>query len=91
MDKAIGTTLGEEILEAIQECIRIKILRDRIIEVDIEEIIGIKIMKEIGVGLQKDHIQIILEENDRSHSNSRSRSGSRVSTNRDRIRCYKCR
>ena len=29
--------------------------------------------------------------NDRSSSNSRSRSGSRVSTNRDRIRCYKCR
>ena len=29
--------------------------------------------------------------NDRSISNSRSRSVSRVSTNRDRIRCYKCR
>ena len=29
--------------------------------------------------------------NDWSSSNSRSRSGSRVSTNRDRIRCYKCR
>ena len=28
---------------------------------------------------------------DRSPSNSRSRSGSRVSTNRDRIRCYNCR
>ena len=29
--------------------------------------------------------------NDRNISNSRSRSGSRVSTNRDRIRCCKCR
>ena len=29
--------------------------------------------------------------NDRSISNSRSWSGSRASTNRDRIRCYKCR
>ena len=29
--------------------------------------------------------------NDRSTSNGRSRSGSRVSTNRDRIRCFKCR
>ena len=29
--------------------------------------------------------------NDRSISNNRSRSGSRTSTNRDRIRCYKCR
>ena len=29
--------------------------------------------------------------NDRSSSNTRSRSGSRVSANRDRIGCYKCR
>ena len=28
---------------------------------------------------------------DRSVSNSRSRSGSRASTNRDRIRCFECR
>ena len=28
---------------------------------------------------------------DRSSSNDRSRSGSRASTNRDRIRCYACR
>ena len=28
---------------------------------------------------------------DRSSSNNRSRSGSRASTNRDRIRCYVCR
>ena len=28
---------------------------------------------------------------DRSSSNSRLRSGSRANTNRDRIRCYKCR
>ena len=31
-----------------------------------------------------------IKRNDRSISNSRSRSGSRVSTNRYRIRCYKC-
>ena len=29
--------------------------------------------------------------NNRSTSNNRSRSGSRLSVNRDRIRCYKCR
>ena len=29
--------------------------------------------------------------NNRNTSNGRSRSGSRASTNRDRIRCYKCR
>ena len=49
--------------------------------------------KGVGVGLEKDHFQglLIIEGNKRSISNSRSRSGSRVSTNRDRIRCYKCR
>ena len=57
MDRVIGMTLGEEILEAIWECIRIRILEDRIIGVDIEEIIGMKITKEVGVGLEKGHIQ----------------------------------
>ena len=31
------------------------------------------------------------EREDRSRPESRSRSNSRVSTNRDRIRCYRCR
>ena len=47
-----------------------------------------------GVGLEKEHFQetaILVEGINRSKSNSRSRSGSRVSTNRDRISCYKCR
>ena len=50
---------------------------------DIGEIIETKIMKEVGVDRNT-------RRNDRS-SSSRSRSGSRPSTNRDRIRCYKCR
>ena len=91
MNKAIGMTLGEEILEAMWECIKIRILEDRIIEVDIEEIIGMKIMKEVGVGLEKASYSGNIRRNDRNSSSSRSRSGSRVSTNRDRIRCYKCR
>ena len=33
----------------------------------------------------------IIRRNNRSTGNSRSTSGSRVSINRDRIRCYKCR
>ena len=45
MDKAIGMTLGEEILEVMQEHIKVRILEDRIIEVDIEEIIEMKIMR----------------------------------------------
>ena len=46
MNKVIGMTLREEILEAMSEHMKIIILEDRIIEVDIEEIIGMKIMKE---------------------------------------------
>ena len=45
MDKATGMTLGEEILEAVLECIKIKISEDRIIEVDIEETIEMIITK----------------------------------------------
>ena len=62
MNKAIGMTLGEEILEAMQEHIKIRISEDRIIEVDIEETIEMIIMKEVGVGLEKGHIQVISEE-----------------------------
>ena len=62
VDKATGMTLGEEILEAMQEYIKIKISEDRIIEVDIEETIEMIIMKEVGAGLEKGHIQAISEE-----------------------------
>ena len=47
MDKAIGMILREEISEAAQELTKVRISEDRIIEVDIEEIIGMKIMKEV--------------------------------------------
>ena len=56
MDKAIRMTLGKEISEAVQEHIKIRISEDRIIEVYIEEFIGIQIMKEVEVGLEKGHI-----------------------------------
>ena len=61
MDKALGMTLGEEILEAMQEHIKIKISKDRIIEVDIKETTEMIIMKEIAVGLEKGHIWVISE------------------------------
>ena len=80
-------------LGAMQDCI--KILEDNIVEENTEVIIEMKIIaeKEVGVGLGKDHFLGLNNNrrNDRSISNSRSRSGSRASTNRDRIRCYKCR
>ena len=61
MNRAVGMTLGEEILEAMWVHIKIRILEDRITEVDKEEIIEMKIMREVGVGLEKGHIQITLE------------------------------
>ena len=41
--------------------IKIGLLEDRIIEMDIEETIGMKIMKKVGVGLEKGHIQVTLQ------------------------------
>ena len=63
IDKAIGMTLEEEILKVMQEHIKVRIFEDRTIEEDIEEIIGMRTMreKEIGVGLEKDHIWTTVE------------------------------
>ena len=60
ISKIIGMITGEEILEVTWECI--KILEDRIVEENIEEITGTKIIveKEVGVCLEKDHFQGIL-------------------------------
>ena len=92
MHRIIGMIIREGMLEIMWECI--KILEDRV-EEDIEEIIEMRIIteKEVGVGVGKDHFQgiLIIEEITEKISNSRSRSGSRPSTNRDKIRCYKCR
>ena len=61
---------------------------DKIVGENIEIImIGIVVIAEAGIGLEGDHGG----DRTRSISNSRSRSGSRASTNRDRIRCYNCR
>ena len=62
MDKITGLIIGEETLEVTWE--HIKSSEDRIIEEDIEEIIGMKIIteKEVGVGLEEDHIQTIIAE-----------------------------
>ena len=59
MNKARGMTLEEETSEVMQEHIRI--FEDRIIEVDKEETIGMRIMKEVGVGLEKDNIKVAHE------------------------------
>ena len=58
------------------------------------EIIVIDVMAtiELGIDQERDHSQEFIAVNMvRSRSSSRCRSGSRASTNRDRIRCYNCR
>ena len=61
INKITGIIIGEEIVEVT--CEHIKILEDRIIEEDIEEIIGMKLIteKEVEVDLEKDHIRTIIE------------------------------
>ena len=81
MSRTIEMTL--EILD------QIRCIEDKIVEVDREETIKIKFMREVGADIEKGSIQKILE--GMTSSSSRSRSGSRASTNRGRIRCYKCR
>ena len=51
----IQMILGEEILE------KHKIIEVKILEVDIEVITEMKILKEVEIGLEKDNIQVILE------------------------------
>ena len=60
---------------------------DRIIITD-GKTLEIKIMIQIGVGHMKDRIET--EEAIECITDSTSRSGSRVTTKRDRIRCFKC-
>ena len=77
------------IIEVVMDIIWgvIKGMGDRVIITTEGETLEIKLMIEIGVGHIKDRID---RRNGRSVSNSRSRSGSRVTTNRDRIRCFEC-
>ena len=66
MNRIIGIILEEIILKVTGECIiiiiRIRITEDRIIEVDMEETIGMKTMKEVGVGPEKDSFDVIMIE-----------------------------
>ena len=43
----------------MKAAIKIRIIEDRMIEVDIEESIGMKTMEEVGVGSEKDGYQVI--------------------------------
>ena len=81
MIKIMEMTLGEEFLEEH------RIIEIRILEVDIEVTFGMITLVEVEVGLEIDSIWLTLEE--MREALVRSRSGSRASTNRDRIICFK--
>ena len=55
---------------------------------EIEVVSGMKILAEVGVGPERQYSGSSRRD---EISSSRSRSSSRVNTNRDRIRCFKCR
>ena len=64
------------------------------VEENVEIAIEMTVMTVAGTGLERGHFPDIRNYGNnrtRSTSQSRSRSGSRVSMNRDRIHCYKCR
>ena len=68
-------------------------MEDKIAEESIEVIIiGAVVTIKVGIGSRERSFSGNYSGNiTRSTSNSRLSSGSRVSTNRDRIRCYNCR
>ena len=63
---------------------------DRIIE-EIIEMKDIMTTRDRNRSRERTFTRNYSSSRERSSSNSRSRSGSRANTNRDRIRCYKCR
>ena len=82
LDKAIETTIFKGTLEDME---------DKIVEENIG-IIGPMIIKDAGDRSRERTFSRNSGNNrDRGSSNSRPRSGSRASTNRDKIRCYNCR
>ena len=86
MSVIIEMTLGKTIIE------RCKTIEVKFLEVDIRIIILIiemTTLEDVEVYLGTDNTQVT-SRNDRS-SSSMLRAGSRASTNRGRIRCFKCR
>ena len=65
-------------------------MEDKIAEGSIEmTVIGMMVTIKVGIDQERGHSQeLIAVTRVRNASNSRSRSGSQASTNRDRIRCY---
>ena len=80
MNKILGEVILEEMLE---------IVVDKIVGENIEIAIEMTVLTEAGMGLERSFSRNYGNNRTRSTSDSRSRLGSRASTNRDRIHCYK--
>ena len=78
----IEMTLGDEILG------KCKIIEVSIIDVDIEKTIEMTILEEVEADPGKKQYSGNFRRDDQR--SSRSRSGLSTSTNRERIRCFKC-
>ena len=94
-DSSAKTEVGPGLSKVIEETIfgiTLEDTVDKIVEGSIEMIIiGVVTIIEVGIGLERHCTQetIVVTELENTN-NSRSRSGSRATTNRDRIRCYNC-
>ena len=81
-----------KIIEGVVSRIILEDTVDKIVGDSIEIIIiGIVVIADTRIGLERSFSGNYGGDRTRSTSNSRLRSGSRASTNRDRIRCYNCR
>ena len=88
MDKIIEE--GHSMIKIIEVILRKEIFnyRGQNLEVDIEVALGMIVLEEVNRSRERQYSGSF-RRNDRN--SSRLRSGSRASTNRDRIRCFKCR
>ena len=78
--------------DIIIEVIDIEEISERITDRIVEKNTEVKgMVTTIGIGIDQEGEPLQETIGDRSSSSDRSRSGSRASTNRDRIRCYACR
>ena len=82
----LDITIETIIFKGTLEC-----MEDKIIEENTEIICTMNIRGGRHRSRERTFLRNYGNNRDRSFSNSRSRSGSRASTNRDRIRCYNCR
>ena len=92
----MDVTVEEEVIDAkimITE-VTVEIEGDKLLE---ETLVMTDMTVETGIGVEQEKKSLTPRRNDRRHDSpsanlgTRNRSSSRVTTNRDRVRCYRCR